>query len=261
VLSLYVIAGALGLAALLIVRAPVGVANWAFGLLLLVGLAALVVFERIEPRLSGDPQLVLIPGGEGLVEAVQAAGRLSREVVLLLAPRWQGGQVRPSRDEVIEAVSLLAEHPAAARPFLQRALGDDWWQGFSQLNRALRLTGSVYLLMDEPLAELPAPSQSFALAGRGTPEAIAAMTRARLTLLGPGDPQVNLVPALVAPGVRAALLASRGLRLWAGSEADRALLEAWLGEATPAAPPARWESDMQARLLSQAAGQVKTHAG
>src|SRR5205085_10402074 len=88
VLSLYVIAGALGLAALLITRAPALAANAAFGLLLLAGLAALVVFERIEPRLSGDPQLVLIPGGGGLVDAVRAANKLSREVVLLLAPNW-----------------------------------------------------------------------------------------------------------------------------------------------------------------------------
>jgi hypothetical protein len=56
-------------------------------------------------------------------------------------------------------------------------------------------------------------------------------------------------------------VASRALRLWVGSDADRALVEAWLGEATPAAAPARWESDVQARLLSQAAGHVKTQAG
>ena len=100
-----------------------------------------------------------------------------------------------------------------------------------------------------------------ALPGRGSPEALAALARARLVLLGPGDPQVNVAPALVAPGVRAAVVGSRGLRLWVGSEAGRALVEAWLGEATPAAAPARWESDVQARLLSQAAGRVKTQAG
>ena len=72
---------------------------------------------------------------------------------------------------------------------------------------------------------------------------------------------MNLVPALVAPGVRAAVVAGRGLRLWVGSEADRALVEAWLGEATPAAAPTRWESDVQARLLNQAAGHVKTQTG
>jgi hypothetical protein len=255
----------------LIVRAPVLVANAAFGALLLVGLAALVVFERIEPRLSGDPQLVLIPGGGGLVEAVQAASKLSREVVLLLAPSWPlapGGpnapaaQVRPARSEMIEALALLAEDPAAMRALLQRSMGDNWWEGFNLLNRALRLSGSAWVVMDSPsMTELPAPSRAFALDGPANPDALAALARARLILLGPGDPRVNLVPALVAPGVRAAVVASRGLRLWVGSETDRAVVEAWLGEATPAAAPARWESDVQARLLSQAAGHVKSQAG
>jgi hypothetical protein len=258
VLSLYFIAAALGLTALLITRAPVMVANIAFGLLLLAGLAALVVFERIEPRLSGDPRLVLIPGGGGLVEAVQAANKLSREVVLLLAPSVQNA---PARAEVIEAVALLAEDPAATRAVLQRSLGENWWEDFNLLNRALRLNGSAWVLLDKPAGELPAPSQGFALEGAANPQAIAAITRARMILLGPGDPHANLATALVAPGVRAAVVAGRGLRLWVGSEADRALVEAWLGEATPAAAPARWETEVQAQLLSQAAGHVKTQAG
>jgi hypothetical protein len=170
--------------------------------------------------------------------------------------------VRPACGEVIEALALLAEDPAAMQAVLQRSLGDNWWEDFNQLNRVLRLTGSAYVLVDEPsMTELPAPTQSFALPGRGSPEALAALARARLILLGPGDAQVNLVPALVAPGVRAAIVESRGLRLWVGSEAGRAMVEAWLGEATPAAGPARWESDVQARLLSQAAARVKTQAG
>ena len=58
----------------------------------------------------------------------------------------------------------------------------------------------------------------------------------------------------------AAVRGTRGLRLWVGSEAGQALAAAWLGEPTPAAPSAQWESDVQARLLSQAAGQVKSQA-
>ena len=261
VLSLYVIAAALGLTAVLVVRSPVWVANAGFGGLLVLGAAALVMFERIEPRLSGDPQIVLMPGGGGLLEAVQAANRLSHEVVLLLAPSGPAGQVRPSRSEVIEALTLLAEEPAAVRLVLQRGLAQDWWEGFNVVCRALRLNGSVYALGDVPPAELPAPSPIFMAGGAPNPDVTAALARARLILLGPGDPQVNLVPALVAPGVRAAVAASRGLRVWVGAEADRALVQAWLGQPLPAAVPARWESDVQARLLSQAAGHVKSRAG
>lgn len=91
VLTLYLTAALLGAAAIFITRASVLMANLAFGALAAAGIAALVVMERVEPRLSGDPALVLIPGGGGLAEAVRAATRLSGEVVLLLAPRLLPG--------------------------------------------------------------------------------------------------------------------------------------------------------------------------
>ena len=258
VLTLYLTALALGLAAIFITRSSVVVANLAFSGLLLAGLLALVVFERIEPRLSGDPPLVLIPGGGGLLEAVRAATAMSREVVLLLAPRWQAGQVSPARAEVIDALAALAEDPPAVRRLLERALNENWWEDLNFLNRALRLKGVAWVLAEEPARDLPAPSPAFALAGPPQPDVLAALTRARLILLGPGDPQVNLIPALLAPGVRAAVLGSHGLRLWVGAEADSGAVDEWLGAPTPAAAAARWQSDVQARLLSQAAGHVKT---
>ena len=147
VLTLYSTAAALGIAALFIVRSPPFIADIAFGALLLAGLLMLDVFERIEPRLAGDPPLVLIPGGGGLVEAVRVATRLSHEVVLLLAPRQVAGQVLPARAEVIEAVAAIAEDPAAVRQLLERGLGQEWWQGFDTLNQALRLNGHVRLAL------------------------------------------------------------------------------------------------------------------
>ena len=113
----------------------------------------------------------------------------------------------------------------------------------------------------EPVQELPAPDPGYSLAGSAPPEVLAAVLRAQLILLGPGDPDVNLIPVLVAPGIRQALLGSRGSRLWVGAEAGQPVLEAWLGQPTSAASPARWESDVQARLLSLAAGHVKTQIG
>jgi hypothetical protein len=219
---------------------------------------ALAIFERIEPRLSGDPSLVLIPGGGGLVEAVRVAVGLSREVVLLLAPRQcAGGEVRPARQEVVEALAALAEDPPAARRLLERGLGEAWWEDLNSLHRALRLNGLAWAVAG-PVQDLPAPSAEFTLPGLAEPPVIGALARARLILLGPGDPAINLAPVLSAPGVRGAVLGSRGLRLCVGSEAEQAVVAAWLGAPTPAAPPARWQSEVQARLLQQAAGQVKS---
>jgi UDP-GlcNAc:undecaprenyl-phosphate GlcNAc-1-phosphate transferase len=261
VLTLYITAATLGAAALVMVRSAPVTADTAFGGLLLAGLLLLLVFERIEPRLSGDPPLVLIPGGGGLVESVRVATRLSREVVLLLAPCQVDGQVLPARSEVIEAVAALAEEPAAVRQLLEHGLAPEWWQGFDTLNQALRLNGHVRLTLPQPAQPLPAANQAFSLPGSEPPEVLAAVLRAQLILLGPGNPQVNLIPALVSPGIRQALLGSRGSRLWVGAESGRPLLEAWLGQPTPAAVPARWESDVQARLLNLAAGHVKSQIG
>ncbi len=261
VLTLYITAAALGTVALFIVQSPPAIADATFAGLILAGLITLEVFERIEPRLAGDPPLVLIPGGGGLTEAVRVAARLSHEVVLLLAPRQLAGQVQPARAEVIEAIAALAEDSAAVRRLLVQGLNEEWWQGLDTLNQALRLNGHVRLALLEPALDLPTPSPDFSLAGIAHPEVLAALLRAQLILLGPGDPDVNLIPVLVAPGIRQAMLASRGSRLWVGAEPGEAVLDAWLGQPTTAAPPARWESDVQARLLRQAAGHVKTQIG
>jgi UDP-GlcNAc:undecaprenyl-phosphate GlcNAc-1-phosphate transferase len=261
VLTLYITAVALGAVAIFITGSPAGIANAAFAGLILAGMLALAVLERIEPRLSGDPTLVLIPGAGGLVEAVRVATALSREVVLLLAPRQVAGQVRPARAEVIEALAAMAEDPAAVRGMLENGLGETWWENLNGLNRALRLNGLVWNVLPRPVLDLPAPNPRFELEGAAQPEVVAALARARLILLGPGDPQANLIPVLLAPGVRAAATATRGLRLWVGTESDRSLVEAWLGVQTPGPEQASWESEVQARLLGQAAAHVKTQAG
>src|SRR5688500_18237183 len=97
VLTLYLGAVALGTAAILVTRLPVPAANTIFGVLVVLGVVTLLFFERIEPRLTGDPPLVVVPGGGGLAEAVRVAADLSRDVVVLLAPRRLDEQVRPTR--------------------------------------------------------------------------------------------------------------------------------------------------------------------
>jgi hypothetical protein len=261
VLTLYITAAALGLVALFLTRSPAPTANLAFGALVAAGALALFFFERIEPRLSGDPPLVLIPGGGGLAEAVRAATPLSREVVLLLAPSLVNGVALPARAEVIEALAALAEDPAAARRLLANGLGETWWEDLNGLNRVLRLNGVVWSVAPQGLLELPAPSPTVAWPGAALPEVVAALKRARLILLGPGNPAINAAPVLLAPGVRAAVLAAGGERLWVGAEASQASLAAWLGEPTPVAAPARWQAEVQTQLLRQAAGQAKSRAG
>jgi hypothetical protein len=261
VLTLYLAAAVLGAAAIFVTRLPVAAANTVFGVLVLLGLVALAAFEQIEPRLAGDPLIVAVPGGGGLAEAVRLAAGLSQEVVLLLAPRRVGGQVRPTRDEVVEALCGLAEDPAGLRRLLASGLPEAWWTELNGLNRLLRLRGLAWSVGAYPAAELPAPDPAFELQDAAQPEVTAALRRARLVVLGPGDPEMNLVPVLLAPGVRAAVAEARERRVWVGTPAGQAVLAAWLGEPTTTAAPARLQHDLQAQLLRQAARQAKTHAG
>lgn len=261
VLTLYLAAVTLGSAAILVTRLPVLAANSVFGVLVGLSVVLLAVFERIEPRLTGDPPLVVVPGGGGLAEAVRVAADLSRDVVVLLAPRRLDGQVQPARAEVVEALAALGEDPAGLRRLLDVGLREDWWGDLNGLNRLLRLQGLAWTLATEPLTGVPTPDVAFELPGPPQAEVVAALKRARMVVLGPGDPEINLVPVLLAPGIRAALQAARGRRLWVGTPAGQAALEAWLGEPTPLAAPTRLRLDLQGHLLDQAARHVKTQAG
>ena len=258
VLTLYLAAALLGLTAIALTRLPVPAANGAFGLLALLGLVTLLFFERIEPRLTGDPLIVALPGGGGLAEAVRLAAGLSREVVLLLAPRRLEGVVQPARAEVVEALAAMAEDPAGLRRLLAGGLPEAWWTEINGLNHLLKLHGLAWTVAAAPLETAPAPDAALELPGDLEPAVVAALRRARLVLLGPGDPEINLMPALLAPGVRAALLSAGERRIWVGSAAGQAALQAWLGEATLVAAPARLQQHLQSHLLNQAARQAKT---
>ena len=65
---------------------------------------------------------------------------------------------------------------------------------------------------------------------------------------------------MAAPGVRAGVTGTRGVCLWVGAAGAQAEVGAWLGQAVTAATPTRWESEVQAQLLQQAAQQSKSHA-
>ena len=86
--------------------------------------------------------------GESPIEARPAAG----------AGPNAGGEGRPNRQEVIDAVAALAEDPAAVRHLLERGLGEAWWENLNDLNHALRLNGLVWAVSAEPAPALPAPN-------------------------------------------------------------------------------------------------------
>jgi len=219
VLTLYVAAFSLGATAIILTRLEPLTANALFTGLVAVGLLALIGFERIEPRLAGDPPLVVIPGGGGFVEAVQAALSVSHNVTVLAAT----GPGAPSREDVIEALAALAEAPAAVRDLLTRGLSEAWWAELPALHRALRLRGSIVAVNAETLTD-----------------AQAALRQARLILLGPGEAAINLQPVL--DGLQAELDRTPAAKVWA--------------DATPATHGAL-AGEVQRRLLHQAAGTAK----
>jgi UDP-GlcNAc:undecaprenyl-phosphate GlcNAc-1-phosphate transferase len=220
VLTLYVAAFTLGAAAITLTRLDPLVANGLFAGLLLAGLLVLIWFERIEPKLAGDPPIVVIPGGGGFAEAVQAALSVSGNVTVLVAT----GPGAPSREEVIETLAALAEEPAAVRALLKRGLSDEWARDLPTLGRALRLHGSVLVVSDETVSEVQA-----------------ALRKAQLIVLGPGEAAVNLQPVLTTLHVDLDQLAAA--KVWAGPAPN--LNGALAGE-------------VQRRLLHEAAGQVKS---
>jgi UDP-GlcNAc:undecaprenyl-phosphate GlcNAc-1-phosphate transferase len=255
VLTLYVVAGALGLLALWFTRQPALTANIGFGALVGAGLIALFVFERIEPKLTGDPALVLIPGGGGFAEALRAAQAVSRNVTVVFAPRQINGMIEPTRAEVIETIVALAEDPTATRALLRRGLSEEWWRELNALNHALRLNGAVAAGLERPAENLPSANPTFTLTGEPHPALLATLRKAKLILLGPGNPEINLIPTLVAPGAREALAEARERCILVEAGAAGA----WLGGSSAETSLTALPREMQIRLLGQAAGQGKTH--
>jgi UDP-GlcNAc:undecaprenyl-phosphate/decaprenyl-phosphate GlcNAc-1-phosphate transferase len=258
VLTIYVAAIVLGALAISLTRAQPLTANLSFAGLALVGAVLLVAFERVEPRLAGHPPLVLIPGGGGFAEALRAVAAISHDLTVLLAPRRCGADVLPSRADVVEVLAALAEDPEAAQALLARGLSDEWWRDVNLLQRVLRLKGLALVVCDSLVEFPPAPDPAFALRGEPQLDALTALRRARIILLGPGDPEINLIPVLVSPGIRAVLQTAKGKLMGAGGEGWSGLLNRWIGKDVPLTPPISLTETIQAHLIAQAAGQIKT---
>jgi UDP-GlcNAc:undecaprenyl-phosphate GlcNAc-1-phosphate transferase len=260
VLTIYVAAAVLGALAISLTRAQPLTANLSLAGVVLVGAVLLFVFERVEPRLTGQPPLVLIPGGGGFAEALRSVTPISHDLVILLAPRRCGAEVLPSRAEVVEVLAALAEDPGAARALLARGLSDEWWRDVNMLPRVLRLSGLALVVCDSPIESLPAPGPAFTLPGDPQPDALTALRRAKVIVLGPGDPEINLIPVLVSPGIRAALQTARGRLMCVGGEGQSSALSQWMSKDLPLTPLASLSETIQSHLISQAAGVAKTQA-
>jgi 2-phospho-L-lactate transferase/gluconeogenesis factor (CofD/UPF0052 family) len=143
---------------------------------------------------------------------------------------------------------------------LSLGLRQAWWEDLNGLNGVLKLKGVVWVVAASPLADVGAPNASSASPAGLDSSVLASISRARLIVLGPGDPDVNVLPVLAAPGVRSTLEAARAPRVWAGSPAGQAALAAWLGNSIATATAAPLTQDLQARLLQQAARHAKTQA-
>ncbi len=229
VLTLYVAAVSLGATAVLLTRLEPLTANALFAGLVLAGLAALLLLERVEPKLGGDPLIVLVPGAGGFSAALAAVAGLSKNVVVLAAaPAAQ-------RADVIEACAGVAEDPGAVRTVLERGLGDNWPAELPLLRRALRWQGAVLAVGAD---QAPA-------------EAVAAIKKAKVVVYGPGSVAAEFFNPS-AGGVSAALAAAAGQSVWAAAGPAR------LGEALAADSPAALHAALERRLLREAAGQAKS---
>lgn len=231
VLTLYVIALALGALATLTITLPPATANGVFGAALLFGLVALLGLERVEPALAGDPPIAWVPGaGPSALAALPALRGLSHNLNVLLAEPATGAGL--PRADVAALLGALGDPPDAVAEIVERVLGPDWPADLGLLQAALRLRGRLVLMSDSD-------------------EVVAELRRARVIVFGPGEPERNVAALLSQPRLRDALSANkRAVVLWAGPPASD-----MVGEPTGAD---QLEAVVQRHLLKRAARERKT---
>lgn len=232
VLTLYVAAGTLGGIAVWLTRQPPLTANLVFAGLLGAGLLVLGLFERIEPQLAGDPPVIFIPAGGGDWTAeVQAALALSHDLTLLLVPQ------QFTAAEAARLLAALTEVPDAAQTLLARGLEPDWGRRLDGLGQILRLQGKIVAVTPEA-------------------EVQTVLQRARLVILGGGQPAVNLLPVVQVAAVQTGLNAGHADLVQIGP------VPADWPAAVALQPLAVALADLPAlahkRLLAQAAGEAKS---
>jgi len=223
VLTLYVAAVALGATAIVLTRLPVPAANLIFGLLVAAGVFFLILFERVEPTISGDPALVLMSNGAHLTQVLPALTAASRDVTVIVTP-----QTSPAA--VLEAVAQLSEDGEAVRAVFAGWAGSHGLRDLPLLQRALRMRGDLHVV-DSDL----------------TPEAADTLQRAHVIVV---DVEASEAESL---GLHKLIDQSAALKLCLAAEwqpADR----------YRRAAPGQLAGELHRSLLHQAAGRAKTRA-
>jgi UDP-GlcNAc:undecaprenyl-phosphate GlcNAc-1-phosphate transferase len=87
VFTMYLAAGLLGILAILMTHSSPAAATLIFGAVIAVGLAGLVILERLPPIPPNNPRVVILAEDSQALAAVAAARVLSSDVALLASPR------------------------------------------------------------------------------------------------------------------------------------------------------------------------------
>jgi UDP-GlcNAc:undecaprenyl-phosphate GlcNAc-1-phosphate transferase len=94
VLSMYLVAGALGILAIFMTQSPPASATILFIALLMIGLVGLLILERARPIPSTNPLVVILAEDEQAQAAIRAARGISSQLAVVASPRSDPPVVR-----------------------------------------------------------------------------------------------------------------------------------------------------------------------
>ena len=141
VLTMYIIAAALGMLAVYITQSPPATATVLFIALLAVGAIGLLVLERARPIPSTNPLVVILAEDDQARTAIRAARTISSQLAVLASPRSDPSVLRAYLRE-------LALAPEAFSRWLDS--GTDEAVGPSEMwNEVFRLCGRVLHITDD----------------------------------------------------------------------------------------------------------------
>lgn len=169
VLTMYILAAALGVLAVFMTQSPPETADILFAALLAVGLGGLIVLERARPIPSTNPLIVILAEDDQGRAAIRAARNVSSQLVVVASPQSEASTLRVYLSE-------LAVAPAAFSRWLETAAGENvgpaeaWSDIFHICGRVLPLSATTH---PDRLLELLTESHLIIVCrGRGWSEAV-----------------------------------------------------------------------------------------
>ncbi|MBN2084384.1 MAG: undecaprenyl/decaprenyl-phosphate alpha-N-acetylglucosaminyl 1-phosphate transferase [Anaerolineales bacterium] len=183
VFSMYLAAGILGILAVFMTHSSPELATVIFGVILAVGLIALIILERMPPIPPNNPQVVILAEDEQGMDAIAAARRLSSNIVAAASPRTEQATLR-------NYLRALALEPEAFDRWLNAGAGAVLGPA-AEWQKIFRLAGRILPCPEDPGMEqlhalLRTADLIVACRGGGWPAEIqAAAARGRM-LAAPG---------------------------------------------------------------------------